>query len=163
VLDIVGRHPPAAVRAAAAALPAGAVEVHGFVRDLDPLYEQAWLFVAPVFSGGGIKIKILEAMARGIPVLSTPFGLEGIAARAGEQAAVAASPAAVAVQAASLLGSPEALRRIGEGGRRLVTDRYSWDAIAATLAGYLRHAPGTDAPDPARAGPAPPAADIRSS
>jgi glycosyltransferase involved in cell wall biosynthesis len=138
VLEIAGRNPPAALRAAASALPAGAVELLGFVPELDPLFERAWLFVAPLFAGGGIKIKILEAMGRGVPVLSTPVGFEGIDARPGQDAAVGHTPEDVAEQACALLESPGELRRMGAAGRRLVHERYSWDAIASRLVRQLQ-------------------------
>ena len=53
------------------------VTATGFVADLGPLFRECRLFVAPLAEGGGIKIKILEAMARGIPVITTPVGAEG--------------------------------------------------------------------------------------
>jgi glycosyltransferase involved in cell wall biosynthesis len=139
VLDVVGRRPPAALQAAALA-SGGAIRVHGYVQDLQPLFEQAWLFAAPLFSGGGIKIKVLEAMGRGLPVLTTPVGLEGIDARPQDDVAVAATPAEFAARATELLHDPAPLRALGAAGRRAVEGRYSWDAIVLALEPHLQAA-----------------------
>ncbi len=109
------------------------VEALGFVADLTPLFREATLFVAPLTEGGGIKIKILEAMARGLPVVTTPIGAEGIVTEA-DDAAVIAEPGpdlADAIRAA--LDDPEACRRRAERARRLMEERYSWQSITSTL------------------------------
>lgn len=77
VLDVVGSNPPPEV----IALRGPKVLVHGFVSDerLDELYEAADLVVAPLRYGAGVKGKVIEAMAKGVPVATTAFGAQGIA------------------------------------------------------------------------------------
>lgn len=76
-LDVVGRH--ASARLHEAARPFGeSVRFHGFVDDLGPLMERATAVVAPLVFGSGVKIKVIEALARGVPVVATSVGAEGI-------------------------------------------------------------------------------------
>jgi glycosyltransferase involved in cell wall biosynthesis len=59
------------------------------VRDLEPLYRSAGIFIVPLRAGSGIRVKILEAMARGIPIVSTSVGVEGLDVTPGEHLLVA--------------------------------------------------------------------------
>ena len=120
-----------------ASLPADAprdgIQALGFVEDLTPLFRRARLFVAPLPEGGGIKIKILEAMARGIPVVTTAVGAEGIATP--EQDALVIAPAdadfatAVCAAAADEAGS----RRRAHRARVLIEQAFSWRSIVDRL------------------------------
>ena len=60
------------------------ISVTGYVPDLEPYMAQAALIVVPVRAGGGMRVRILEAFARALPVVTTTVGLEGIDARPGE-------------------------------------------------------------------------------
>jgi glycosyltransferase involved in cell wall biosynthesis len=123
--------------------PAG-VRGLGFVDDLTGLFARSRLFVAPLFSGGGIKIKILEALARGIPTVTTPIGAEGIVTAADQLVAWAESPAAC-VQAVLRTGrAPEAAEARARRARQHVEAHYSWEAVVRRLeAVYRGELPGS--------------------
>src|SRR5207249_5254882 len=79
---VVGSRPPRRIIQLAGA--ASGVVVTGYLADLEPILERCAVLVVPVHSGSGMRVKILEAFARGIPVVSTRVGAEGIDAHAGE-------------------------------------------------------------------------------
>lgn len=103
-LVVVGSEPPARH-----SLPdlADALELRGFVEDVrEPLSRYA-LFVCPVLTGSGVRVKLLEAFAAGIPVVSTWLGAEGLASADGEICALADQPAAFAEKIVHLFGDPD--------------------------------------------------------
>jgi glycosyltransferase involved in cell wall biosynthesis len=87
---------------------------------------QAAVLVVPVHSGSGMRVKILEAFARGIPVVSTTVGVEGIAASHGKHLLVADEPAEFARAVIRLLREPAEAARLAKAGRELVVERYDW-------------------------------------
>jgi len=109
------------------------VQALGYVEDLTPLFRECRLFVAPLAEGGGIKIKILEAMARGIPVLTTPIGAEGIVDSAEDALAIAGADATFAEAMIRILAAPEDARGRAERARRIIEQRFSWSAITERL------------------------------
>jgi glycosyltransferase involved in cell wall biosynthesis len=129
VLRLVGRNPGPRVRALAGA----GVVVTGEVPDMTPHLHAATVFVAPIALGAGTRTKVLEAMAAGLPVVTTSTGIEGIDAVAGEHAVVEDDPEAFARAVLELLGRPEARHRLGATARRLVEARYDWGRCLAPL------------------------------
>lgn len=128
---IVGANPTAEVLALAN--QAGII-VTGTVDDLRPYYREALAAVVPLRVGGGTRLKILEAMAAGVPVISTSLGAEGLSAEDGNEIVLADTPPAMADAVAGLReGSPE-WRRISENGMRLVRSQYDWPVIGKKLA-----------------------------
>ena len=125
---IVGGHPPAALKAFAGP----SVEVTGLVEDLRPHLAAAAVIVVPLRLGSGTRLKIVEAMAMGKPVVSTRLGAEGIEAVPGRDLLIADKPDAFASAVVELLDDPQRAVRLGESGRALAVERYSWSA--ATLA-----------------------------
>jgi glycosyltransferase involved in cell wall biosynthesis len=86
--------------------------------DISEDLARATAAVVPLWVGSGIKVKVLTALAHGLPVVTTPVGAEGIPAEDGAEIAVAETPDAFAAALARLLTDGEAWRRLAEGGRR---------------------------------------------
>lgn len=114
------------------------VEVPGFVEDLDRCYKEATVFVAPILSGGGIIVKILDAMAAATPVITTSFGNEGIGAEPGRDLMTADDPAAFAAAVARLLKDQELARRIAGNGRDFVRRNFALKAVIERVEGCYR-------------------------
>jgi len=99
---------------------AEAVELVGFVEDVrDPLARYS-LFVCPILSGSGVRVKLLEAFAAGIPVVSTRLGAEGLADRDGEICALADQPAEFARRVVELLRDPQKAQAMAARAREQV-------------------------------------------
>ncbi len=120
----VGSRPPAGI--VQLATPTNGIVVTGYVANLDPIFLRGAVVVVPLHSGSGMRVKILEAFARGIPVVSTTIGVEGIDARAGEHLLVADDAQGFADAVLRILRDPELAGRIALAGRRLVEERYDW-------------------------------------
>ncbi len=101
-----------------------AIELLGFVEDVrEPLGRYA-VFICPILSGSGIRVKLLEAFAAGIPVVSTRIGAEGLASNDGEICALADEPAAFAAAILKLLADPaQAAEMAGRARREVVAKR----------------------------------------
>ena len=125
---IVGRNVTPDVAALARA---GAVEVTGAVADVRPCLARARVVAAPVRFGTGMRGKVLEALAMGRPVVTTPLGAEGLGASPGTHLFVADGADALAAMTRRLLDDAALAVRIGGAGRAFVEERFDWDAIAA--------------------------------
>jgi len=121
-LAVVGHGPPARVRR----LAGEGVVVTGSVDSVEPHYASAALVVIPLRAGGGSRLKILEAMNYGIPVVSTTLGAEGLRVTPGADIAIADDPAEMASEVIRLLNDGAARKRLAENGRRLVIRDYDW-------------------------------------
>lgn len=128
-VGIIGADPPANVRA----LASDAVTVSGTVEDIRPYLGAAQAVVVPLWSGGGTRLKILEAFAAGRPVVSTTIGAEGIDARDGEHLLLADTPDAFAAAVARLFTDGKLAARLAEAGRQLVSERYGWEQVTSLL------------------------------
>jgi glycosyltransferase involved in cell wall biosynthesis len=128
-LRILGRRPPAALLAR----QGPAVEIGGFVEDLRPSLAAAAVVIVPLRLGGGTRLKILEAMAMGKPVVSTTLGAEGLDATPGRELLVADDPARFAAEVRRVLDDPALAARLGKAARAFVERRYSWRASARAL------------------------------
>lgn len=138
-LLLVGRDPSPAVRA----LARPDVEVSGTVADVRPYLARSRLALAPLRVGGGSRLKVLEALAGGRPVVATPKGIEGLEDLVGNGAVVAETEAAMADAIVRLLGDPVAAEELGRRGRQAVRARYSWQT---TLGPLLDLVDGQDRP-----------------
>ncbi|NNJ09216.1 glycosyltransferase [Chloroflexales bacterium ZM16-3] len=125
-LFICGAQPDHAVRALPERDPS--IEVTGFVDPATYIARSACLIV-PLRQSGGMRVMILEALARGIPVVSTSLGIAGLDLRPCEHLLVADTPSDFADAVALLLREPELGRRIAAAGRQLVLDRYDWRVV----------------------------------
>ncbi len=116
---------------------AEAVELVGFVEDVrEPLARYA-LFVCPILSGSGVRVKLLEAFAAGIPVVSTRLGAEGLADRDGEICALADQPADFARHVVELLRNPQKAEAMAARAREeVVTKRDMRGMTERLVEGY---------------------------
>ena len=105
------------------------VTLTGYVDDVRPLVAGAWVSLAPILGGGGTRLKILEAMALGTPVVATSKGAEGLDVRDGEHLLVADTPAAFAQAIVSVLGDSDLRQRLADGAYRLVREKYDWAVV----------------------------------
>jgi sugar transferase (PEP-CTERM/EpsH1 system associated) len=127
-LTVVGRSPSAALRGLAARNPA--IEVTGTVADVRPYLERAAISVVPLRVGGGTRLKIYEAMAMGIPVVSTTIGAEGLPLRHGEQLLIADDPGEQAAAVCALLSDGQRAAALAANALRHVQEHCSWEAVA---------------------------------
>jgi len=102
-------------------------------EDIRPWVARASAFICPILDGGGTRLKILDAMAMGKPVVSTSIGCEGLQVKHGENILIADSPESFATEACRLLENDLLRHQIATAGRNLVADQYSWERIAHQL------------------------------
>lgn len=126
VLTVIGKGAPNSLNGLA---PSERVEVTGYVDDVQPYLEETAVFVVPLLSGAGMRVKILDAWCSGLPVVSTTVGAEGIAATDREDMLIADSPESFAEATVRLLQNRGLARRIGEAGRATVERSYNWRQV----------------------------------
>lgn len=114
----------------------------GYLPDIRPALAQSWVSLVPLRIGGGTRLKILEAMALGTPVVSTAKGAEGLDVRHGEEILIGDTPAHLADAAVSVLEDPCLRARLAAGGRSLVEERYGWHRIGQDLRRLVREIAG---------------------
>jgi glycosyltransferase involved in cell wall biosynthesis len=136
-LVVVGRSPAARLRELAARDPA--IEVTGTVDDVRPYLERAALSVVPLRIGGGTRLKIYEAMASGVPVVSTAIGAEGLPLRGGEHLLIADSAEEQVSAICSLLEEPARAARLAANALRYVQEHCSWDAVSERFIAQCPH------------------------
>lgn len=121
--QVIGRSPPAEIRD----LPG--VRAHDYVAEITSTWREAAVFVVPLHAGGGMRVKILEAWTRGLPVVSTTIGAEGLAYRPRENIMIADTPAEFAAAITHLLSDRSLAVRLSQAGRRTVQECYDWRRI----------------------------------
>ncbi len=109
----------------------------GRVPDIRPVVQSAWLSVVPATVGGGTRIKLLESLALGTPVVASTHGASGVAVQNGREVLIADGADAMARAIAGLMRDPALRARLSAAGRALVRERYDWPVIARQFAGYL--------------------------
>ena len=114
------------------------VELVGRVPDVRSAIAKAAVVIAPLRVGGGTRLKILEAMAMGRPVVATQVGAEGIDAIDGRDLLIANDATGLARATVRLLRDSELAETIGAAGRDLVVREYDWDASARRLHRFIR-------------------------
>jgi glycosyltransferase involved in cell wall biosynthesis len=130
-------------RGGRAGLVAGeSISLLGEGADTRPHWARAAVAVVPLRSGGGSRLKILEAAASGVPVVSTTVGAEGLELLPDREILIADTPAAFADSILRLLREPDLRRRLGAAAREKVVARYGWDRIGREFARALAQKAG---------------------
>lgn len=111
----------------------------GRVPDVAPYYQEATVSIVPLLSGSGTRLKILEAMSKGVPIVSTTIGAEGIEYTNGQELLVADEPQQFAEQVLSLLQLKNKRLHLQENARQLVQVHYDWNKIGNDLAFFLNN------------------------
>jgi polysaccharide biosynthesis protein PslH len=124
-LQLVGNAPPLALQA----LASDTITVTGRVADVRPYLAQATVFVCPLRVGAGIKNKVLEALAMGLPTIATPISVDGIAVKHGESVLVA-SIEHIATETVRLLRDKALQMRLSQNGYAVIQAQYSWSSVA---------------------------------
>ena len=127
---ICGHGMPAAWRQQ---FPDARIDWQGYVPDLSEVQRRSAVFMAPLRSGGGSKLKVLEAMAAGLPIVSTREGLSGLPVQPGRQALAADTTADFAQALLQVLNHPTQARALGEAARQMVRATFDWATVAGQL------------------------------
>jgi glycosyltransferase involved in cell wall biosynthesis len=114
----------------------------GYLPDVAPAIRSSWAVVVPLRLGGGTRLKILEAMALGTPVISTRKGAEGIDVRDGENILLADQPEELAQAVVRLLNDSTLRTHIARHARTLVKRQYDWQQIAGRLNDLIEQVAG---------------------
>jgi glycosyltransferase involved in cell wall biosynthesis len=130
-LCIVGRNPPAALRQKVDHL--SGVELHATVADVRPFLARSSVMAVPLRIGGGSRLKILEALACAVPVVSTRIGAEGLHLKPEQHLKVTPGIEEMADALVDCLRCPQAAAAMAERGRQVVLQRYDWDPLADKL------------------------------
>jgi glycosyltransferase involved in cell wall biosynthesis len=115
------------------------IRVTGFVDDHRPYLWQASAFVAPIFTGAGMRVKVLEAMACGVPVVATGLAMQGIDAVDGEHFFRAENADEFIEASRRCIESPDDTREVGRRGRELIAESYSSQAMAREREAIWQH------------------------
>jgi O-antigen biosynthesis protein len=132
-LTIVGADP----RGDARSLAGSGVVAAGWVPDLAPCFDAARVFVAPLRYGAGIKIKVLDTLANGVPVVLTPLAAEGLHLTNGVEALIAEGAEEFARAVVRLHGDAALWQRLADGGRELLRRRFSSASMDEVMRGIL--------------------------
>lgn len=142
--SIVGRSPPAEIREAARS---GRLVAPGFVDDARPYFDEAAIYVCPIRTGGGTRLKILDALAMAKPLVATAFAVEGLGMEAERDYLRAESPLDYVRQLERLAGDRALRARLASNARRIALERFSWEFIGQELDRAYRGAVASRATD----------------
>jgi len=135
---IVGKNPPKEVRRLQSSYQPSAIShqpivVTGYIADPTSFIADCAVFIVPLRAGGGMRVKILDAWAQRIPVVSTTIGCEGIEVRPGENILVADTPLDFAQAVVRVIQDGDLAQRLAENGRQWVKEKYDWRMVYRKL------------------------------
>jgi glycosyltransferase involved in cell wall biosynthesis len=116
------------------------VELTGFVAELGPVYASADVVVVPLRSGGGTRIKLLEAFAYGVPVVASAAAAVGLEVSDARHLLLADDPDRTVAAVEAILTEESTARHLVEEARLLVQDRYQTDVVVPLIRGFFRRA-----------------------
>lgn len=126
---LVGRDPTAEIKN----LKSSSIEIRSDFEDIRNAYELASVLVVPIRAASGTRLKILEAMASGVPVVSTSLGVEGIGAKNNQEVLIADDPKSFVSATIKILEESRLRAKITTAAKKLVEEKFSWDKIAQNL------------------------------
>ncbi len=132
---IIGGNKPEEIRHFAS--PPDGVDFAGFIPSLDDAYAQARAVVCPVLSGGGTRVKIVEAAAYARAVISTTLGMEGLDFTAGEEILIGDTPETFAAHCVEMLNALPRAERIGMAARRKARTIYDKAAVVERIGAWV--------------------------
>lgn len=116
------------------------IEVSESIPEARDAYQGATIMVAPIRGSGGTRLKALEAMAAGLPIVSTSMGVSGLGVANGKEVIINDQMEGLAEDTVRLLKNPKLLQKIGKAGQKFVVEKYDWKAIVALHEGIYRKA-----------------------
>lgn len=134
-MDVVGESPPQEL------VDLSAVDenfhVHGFVDDIKKMYHKSGIYVCPISDGGGTKLKILDALAMGMPIVANEIACEGIDVTDGFNVLFAQTPQEYVNKISELISDASLRQKLRENSRKLILDKYSYEVIGNELLALL--------------------------
>lgn len=130
-LKIVGKGADDRLKNAVAVEPN--IALMGFVEDLDEVFNSSHICVAPLTFGSGMKVKVLSALSRGIPVVTTPIGAESISAEHNEHIMIAKTSNEMLIDINELLENQETWLRLAKNARSLIRNKYTWENLFSSM------------------------------
>ncbi|HNY55622.1 MAG TPA: glycosyltransferase family 4 protein, partial [Chitinophagales bacterium] len=131
ILYIVGRHPDNRLKEMAA--KDDSIVMAGFVEDLEPYFRKARLFITPLRFGSGIKVKVVNALYRGIPCVTTSIGTEGLKVKDGEHIFIKDQPKDYITAVDTLLKDKETWEQFRNQSRAIARKYYTWDYVLENI------------------------------
>lgn len=132
--QIVGSNPSATIQAYASE----SVKVLGYVPNIDPLFQSARVFVAPLRFGAGVNGKIGEALSYGLPVVTTPLAAEGLGLTHGKDAMIAQDPKEFAESVLEVYHNEDLWQRLADSGYKHIDKYFTPDVVGKTIEAGLR-------------------------
>lgn len=129
--DIIGANPPNDVLKLSN--QDRTFRVHGFVDDIHPFFTTTSIYICPITDGGGTKLKIIDALAMGMPIVADPIACEGISVENNVNIIFAETEEEYVSNIKSLFDSTDSMRKLGEKARELAVKSYSYESIGAHL------------------------------
>ena len=128
-LNIAGQRPVKEITN----LASESIIVSGYIDDSREVSKDCAAFIVPLRSGSGVRVKILNAMAMGLPIVTTSIGVEGLNCENGKHLLIADTPKEFASAVIDLFNNKEKSIQLGKNARELVENEYSWDIIGKRL------------------------------